>query len=254
MPIFPPAMNLGDLPHAIPSIMFSEPREGRKSITQVINWSAPVAKGLTAVSINLQNNATLEFSQICGLIVDNSQCGSDLTFIFPDTEVTVSIPAYAPYTVVNIATGQTQFFVKAAAPLAIDVTRFTILNFAPPPVAVPITRQQQAISVASITADGATTTQLIANTVSGSLQALNVGFANPLPAVSFNILGTVKDGLNNVLWSGNVALQNTSTGFIAALVDLNGLSLRFQQGLKFVQTGAAAPGGTFDVNAYYIVP
>lgn len=254
MPTFPPAMNLGDLPHAVPSIMFSEPREGRKTITQVIEWSRPIAKGLQAVSVNLQNNATLEFSQICGLIVDNSDCGADLDFIFPDTEVTVSIPAYSPYIVLDVATGQTQFFVNAHNPIAADLTRFTILNYAPPPVAVPITKQQQTATVSSVPVDGVSSTLIVDPTENGTVQALNVVVACPIPSVSFNDLFQLIDGNGHILWQGNAAQQNTGSGFNVALIDLSGLSIRFQNGITLEQSGGFAPGATIDVNLYYVTP
>lgn len=254
MPTFPPAMNIGDLPIAVPSVMFREPKEGRKSITQSIAWSRPMAAGMRAVNINMQNNATLEFSQICGLIVDNSECGTDLDFVFPDTNVVISIPAYAPYTVLDVLTNQTQFFVIAKAPLTVDYTSFSILNFAPPPVAVPITRQQLTASIGSIAVTGAGTTQIIPATVSGTLQGLNITFACPTPAVSFNDAFNLVDGASNRLWTGNVAQQNSGSGVNIVLVDNSGLSLRFSGGLTLTQTGGFTPGATLDVNAYYLTP
>src|ERR1700761_8517018 len=84
---------------AVPDINQQQPREGMKLISCEIDWGS-TDKGSGAVFFNLQNNATLEVSQICGLVVDNSNCGADLEFVFPDTSTTIGIPAYAPYTVV----------------------------------------------------------------------------------------------------------------------------------------------------------
>ena len=69
MPRIPASMNLGQLPNAIPSIMFKPPREGAKSVDYTVQWARPIAQGLDTVSINMQDGGTLEFSQICGLIV-----------------------------------------------------------------------------------------------------------------------------------------------------------------------------------------
>lgn len=255
MPAIPPAMNLGDLPVAIVSKMFDEPREGRRSITQVIDWSRPIAQGLAAISVNMQNNATLEFSQICGLIVDNSECGSDLDFIFPDTDITISIPAYSPYIVLDVATNQTQFFVVAQGAIGGDVTRFSILNFAPPPIAVPTVTQQLVANTSSIVINGNSTTPLIAAGTNGTLQGINVNVTAPTPTNAFNVNLLVRDGSLRTLWTGNVAQNNSGAGFVAALVDLSRLSIRFENGINLVQTGGpVVTGGAVDTNLYYKTP
>ena len=254
MPQIPASMNLPDNLVAVPSQMFNEPREGRKSITQLIDWAIPLAANKSAIFTNLQNNATLEFSQICGLIVDNSECGADLDFIFPDTEVTISIPAYAPFTVLDVPTNQTQFYVVANGAIAGDKTRYSILNYAPPPVAVPVTQQQNIAKLANQALDGATTVALLAAGTNGTLEALNVNVACPLPSVSFNDRLALADGTGKIIWAGNVAAQNTSTGFTVSLCDLVGLHVRFENGLNIIQAGGFAPGATFNVNAYYRTP
>lgn len=254
MPVYPPALSINDPLVALPSRMFSEPREGRKTITTTIDWSIPLAKNLAAVSYNLQNNATLEFSQICGLIVDNSDCGSDLDFVFMDTNVTISIPAYAPYTVLDVASNQTQFVVVAKGAIVVDRTSFSILNFAPPPVAVPITRMQQNVAVGSIAVTGAGSTVIVPNTTNGTIQGLNITIACPTPSVAFNDAFTLADGSGKALWTGNAAQANSGSGFITSLIDQQGLGLRFRAGLNLVQAGAATPGATLDVNVYYLIP
>jgi hypothetical protein len=254
MPYIPPAMNLGDPLTAVPSIYGSEPREGRKSVSSVIAWSKPLAKSLTCVNLNLQNNATLEFSQIAGLIIDNSDCGCDLDFIFPDTNIIVSIPAYAPYTVLAVETRQTQFFVSANGAIVSDITRFSILNFTPDPVAVPVTYMQLTAGVGNITLDGAAVTQLVPNTVNGTLENLSISVAFPKPSVSFNDLLTIQDGTAKILWRGNVAADINSTGFSGQIGNLSDLSIRFTGGIQLVQTGGFAPGGTVSANLYYKTP
>lgn len=254
MPYIPPAMNLGQFPVMIPSIMFREPREGRGSITFNIDWSEPIAKGLEAVNINLQNSATLEFSQICGLVIDNSNCGADLDFIFPDTDVTVSIPAYAPYTVLQVNTQQVQFFVRGLGIINGDVTHFSVLNYAPDPIAVPITIQQLTASVGSIAIDGAAVTPIIPAGVNGSIRGFNVNAAVNTAAGAYNDLFTLSDGAGMVIWQGNLAGPAGAQSVNGPLVDLSNLNVRFENGIYMTQTGGFVVGGTIDVNLFYRVP
>lgn len=254
MPVIGPAINFNGLPLAIPCAMYSLPKEGPQSVPYTLDWSIPLANGYDTYSINMQDNSYLEFSQICGLMVDNSNCGSDIDFIFPDTDVVISIPAYAPYTVLQVNTRAKAFFVRALGALAIDQTSFSVLNFAPAPVAVPITKQQQIARISNSALDGATTVPLIAAGVSGSLQNFQFSFGFPKPSVSFNNRANLVDGAGQVIWSGNIAAQDTSSGQTAMLANLNAASIRFQDGLSITQSGGFNPGATFNAIAYYITP
>lgn len=254
MPAIPPAMNIGQFPVAIPSIMYKPAPEGPQGITFNLDWSVPIAKGLTAVEINLQNNATLNFSQICGLIVDNSNCGADLDFIFPDTDVTVSIPAYAPYTVLQVNTQQTQFYLNGLGIIAGDRTTFSVLNYAPSPVAVPITVQQQTASASSIAIDGVTLTNILPVGTNGTIRGININVAWADAPAPFNNLLTLQDGTGRVIWAGNIAGMSGVQTFNAALADLSNLNVRFRNGLILKQLGGFAVGGTLDANVFYRVP
>lgn len=254
MPATPPAMNLNQFPVRIPSIMYKPPKEGNGAVTFNVEWAIPLSKSLQAININLQNNATLEFSQICGLIVDNSDCGSDLDFIFPDTDVTVSIPAYAPYTVLQVNTQQTQFFVRGFDLIVGDVTRFSVLNYAPMPVAVPITIQQQTAAIGSIAITGAGSTLIIPPAINGSLRGINVNVAWRTAAAPFNNLLSLIDGSGKALWRGNIAGQGADETIVTSLADLSNINVRFTGGVTLVQTGGFVVGGTIDVNAYFRTP
>lgn len=252
MPNIPQSMNLGTVPAAIPSIMLKEPREGRKSVPYTIAWARPISRNVDTVSINMQDGGTLEFSQICGIVVDNSNCGCDLDIIFPDTDVTVSIPAYAPYTCLQINTQQVQFFIRGINCLAGDVTALSILNYAPAPVAVPITRQQLRAGISNLALDGVAVSQIIPVTVNGTVQAFTVNCSGPKPTVSFNNNVQLRDGSGAIMWSGNIAQDISSAGFVVNLADVNAVALRFAQGLQLVQTGGFAPGATLNASVYYI--
>jgi hypothetical protein len=251
--IVPPSLPFNDPLAYVPLDTYKEPNEGRKSVPIDLLWSNAINKSVTAFAINLQNNATLEISKISGLVVDNSLCGSDIDFIFPDSSTTITIPAYAPYTVLAIHSNQRQFTVKARAPINGDETFMQVLNFAPPPVAVPITVQQKTAASGSINITGAGNTQIVAAGINGTLQGLNVSFANPKPAGAFNAAFTLQDGAGVILWKGNLALDATSPGLSGELVSINGLNARFINGLVLTQGGVGS-NGTLDINVYYIIP
>lgn len=254
MPSIPPSMNLGQLPNAIPSIMYRDPKEGAKSVAYDIAWSRPLARGLSCVSVNMQDSSYLEFSQIAGLIVDNSNCGSDLDFIFPDTDVVISIPAYAPYTVLQVNTQQVQFYVRALGALPIDRTDIMVLNYAPAPVAVPITVQQQVAVVSNESIDGAAVTQILPPGTSGTLRGFQLNGAWNGAVANYNDLIRLRDGIGGaVLWSGNIA-GSTVGEFSGVLANLSDISIRFKNGLILQQTGGFAVGGTLNANCYYVTP
>lgn len=253
MPRIPASMNLGLLPTAIPSIMFKEPREGAKSVAYTIAWATAISRNVDTVSINMQDGGALEFSQICGLIVDNSNCGCDLDFIFPDTDVTVSIPAYAPYTCLQINTQQVQFFIRGINCLSTDITAISVLNYAPNPVAVPITVQQQTALAGNVPIDGIGTAILL-NNVSGTLRGLAINAAWNGAVANFNNLLRLRDGAGGaILWSGNIAGITTSQ-FNGPLVTLENISRRFSSGIVLEQSGGFAVGGTLNCNIYYVTP
>lgn len=262
MPAIPNALPLGNPVIPIPSIIRRPPEEGDKSIPFVVDWSRPIARSLDTVSINLQGNSPLDFRQITGLIVDNSQCGASLDFIFPDTDVTISIPAYAPYTVLQVNSRALEFYVRALGPIPSDRTSFAILNYAPLPVSVPATEEQQIGSAIGISATPGSSTDLVPVTVAGgTLQDLSVSFSILNSASSGFAIGEVTDRAaslgfpaNRVLARVKAVANNTDT-INVNLLSLSGVNLRFIGGLLWVpDVGIGLPGGEFAVNAVYRTP
>ena len=137
----PPSKNYQSPLVAVRSIVGRDPPEGPMQIPIEIDWTTMGAQqGSTttwATYINLQNLTTQAFSQVCGLKVDNSQCGSDVQIIFTDTQEIITIPAYEPLAVFPVFTAATQFYAVALNAIGADATRIQVLNFLPPPVAVP---------------------------------------------------------------------------------------------------------------------
>lgn len=245
----PPAVNYLSPLVAVPSIVLRPPKEGDKLINCEIDWGTQGGSD-NCVSINLQNNATLEFSQIVALSVDNSACAADIQFVFPDTGNTLTVPAYAPSLIIEVFTNQTQFFVISPSAQPEDVTRFAILNHLPPPVAVPFTVEQQTLSSNNITADGSGTNQLLPDTISGTLENLQVFRCGPI-ATGGTQFFVIKDGTGAVLTSGQFSTAVDNINVI--LLNLDNMHIRFNDGLVFTQSGADL-GGAYIVNGLYRAP
>ena len=107
MPVtVPPAINYPSPLLSQPDRYMQVPPEGARMIPCEIDWGTMGSGGtlITSMSINLQNNSTKTFTQICSLAVDNSACCSDVQFVFPDTAETMTIPAYTPKCIVPVFT------------------------------------------------------------------------------------------------------------------------------------------------------
>lgn len=251
----PPAVNYQSPLVAVPSVSGNPPNEGQKLIACEIDW-ATMGGANNCVSINLQNNATLSFRQITALSVDNSTCGSDVRFIFPDTTETVTIPAYSPKVIVPVFTNQTQFFVQAIGEQPEDVTKFSILNFVPPPIAVPVSLEQNIASVANIPVTSSGNQQIIASSISGTIEAMTINYYGSTASGAASVAWALRDGSSTpvIMTQGINAFQSGANQ--GTVVQLSNLQLRFQNGINFVfvVTGTPAAGSVFMVNLYYRTP
>lgn len=250
----PPAKNYQSNLVAIPSIVRRDPREGDKMIPVEIDWANDGGDN-NCVSINIQNNATLEFSQIVALSVDNSDCGADIRFVFSDTSETITIPAYAPKIIIEVFTSALQFIVQAGfnseTVLANDSSRFSILNFLPPPIAVPTT-QEQAIAAVSANATQATT-QVIPAGVNGTLEQAYVTFTT-WSSVSADAGWDLKDGTGQLIGIGHVATEGS---FKTQLVifQLVNAAVRFSNGIVLeIQNNGLDASTQWNTNLYYRTP
>lgn len=251
----PPAVNYPNPLVALVARYLNPPREGNRMIPVEIDWGT-MGGASHCVAINLQNNATLEFSQIIALAVDNSDCGADVRFVFPDTGETTTIPAGSPKTIIEVFTNQVQFFVVAGfnseTVLANDSTRFSIHNSLPPPISVPISVEQESAVFNAINADGATMTQLVPATVSGTLQGIQVLRTSPF-ANSGAQAFLIKDGTGKVITGGTFDSDSGTVSFDAIILDLNPMNVRFSQGLQMLQSGVNV-GGKYCVNLLFRIP
>lgn len=244
----PPSKNYPNPLIAVPSIVLNNPKEGNKLINCEINWGTMGGDNL-CVNLNLQNNATLEFSQIVAISIDNSQCAADVQFVFPDTGETTTFPGYAPKTIIEVFTNMTQFFVLSPGAEPEDVTRFSILNFLPPPISVPFTVEQQTATQNNIPA-AVGGTQLLDAGVSGTLEGVNVFRTGPMDG-DCNEFWTITDGVGGTFASGQFSSEKQS--IFAQLINLNDMHLRFNDGLRFNVTGTVG-GGAYCCTLLYRAP
>jgi hypothetical protein len=247
----PPAKNYSSSVVAMPCNVLKAPEEGNKMIPMEINWGT-MASDEGAVHVNFSGNTTLNFRQIVALSVDNSACGSDIQFVFPDTGETTTFPAYAPKAIIEVFTNQTQFYVVALNSRQEDVTNFTVLNFLPPPGNIPFTVEQSTVAVGNLAADGSTTHTIIDNGIDGTLLGITVDRSSPWPNVGFQTF-QIEDGNGVVLFVGQFDNGTANSSGNVVLLTLNPIHVRFLNGLFLTQTGVDV-GGSYCVNLLYRTP
>ena len=251
----PPSVNYPNPLIAVPAKSQDEPKEGRKIIVCPITWGT-MGGASKSVFINLQNNATLEYSQVSAISVDNSACGSDVQFVFPDTEETMTIPAYSPKTIIQVFTNQTQFYVVCPKSLSSDITRFSILNYVPPPIATPVTQLQNAANVAGISTTTSGTQQVIPAGVNGTIEgAVMTSTPNAAAAQTAYYTYQLVDGASNVIAQAN-DWCSPGTNRAAIVFQNTNMNVRFSNGLSVVWTvvGTGGTQSSLAANIYYRTP
>lgn len=248
--LIPPSKNFSGPLVAVPSLMQDAPKEGRLQVPVTLEWTTAVVGADKCVSFNLQNNAAKNITQISTLKVDNSKCGADVVFIFPDTGDTVTIPAYLPAEVVPVFSNGMQFFVSAPNSNAVDVTRFQILNYHIEPDSVPASVAQQLGVSANLTEDGGDHT-IIANTVSGTINALYLRAA--IDDAGTLLLNHIYiDGAGRVPGVGAVRIKNSV--FNGDIIQQENMHFRFTGGLVLSLSGGVAPVSLLSATVLYQVP
>jgi hypothetical protein len=259
--VLPPAVNYPNPLISVQSRWANAPVEGNRMIQCEVDWGSMGGSGaIKNVAVQLSNNAEINFRQICALAVDNSQCGADVEFQFPDTGETLTIPAYSPKVICPVFTNATSFNVACGFDSELvesgDFTTFSIHNSVPPPIAVPTSQEQDTSAVAAI-AGAASTTAIIAAGINGTLNVVYVNYASPfggLPAAG-EMTWKLVDGSAKVLWTGQMG-GGISSAWNVILANLSNVAFRFTNGVNLVQTvaGGAAIGGAFNVVLGYRQP
>jgi hypothetical protein len=238
--MIPPAKNYPGPLIFLRSIIDKAPVEGNRMVPIEIDWGAMGGPN-NCVAFNLSQLGPLDFSQIVAISIDNSACGSDIQFIFTDSAQTYTVPAYAPSTTFEVFTNTLSFYVVAEfGEEPIDISRFAILNFLPPPFAIPATREQQAAVASNINITGAGSTQIIPSTVTGTIQTITVDAAFVTAAAAGASTIFIQDGDGKTLAGGTIA-GSTAQSSSQLIIDLPDINLRFHNGVSLNQFGAWTP-------------
>lgn len=249
----PPAVNYPSPLNAVPSRWGKDPIEGPKQIPVEIDWGSMGGNSKT-INFNLQNNSTLAFSQIVAISVDNSACGADIEFIFPDTLETTQIPAYSPKVVFPVFSNMTQFYLSAPTAQSEDITRFSILNAMPPPIAVPTSQEQEAIGVTGgIDVTTAGPFQIVPASISGTLEGCFVSAWIDANASGGHLEVHFLDGASSYLATGTLGCQGSGTAN-GILFDNPNMRVRFNNGISISWAKTNLTSGLMMPNLYYRTP
>lgn len=221
------------------------PAEGDYFVNVVLDWAAFDA---SAVQFMLAGNSPVSISQIVALSVDNSRCGADVDFLFPDSGFVLSVPAYNSG-VYPVFTNALMFYAVASQPAgSAGLTVFQILNSMPPPLSIAPSSIQNSVTETGIPlhTTGNTYVTLLGPAVSGRMTGFNInwgGSTDNLPTSNVDFV----DGLSNILWAGTI---NNSPGQMT----VSGMNVRFSNGLQFGLLGSDYSTGEIFVTVFYTSP
>jgi hypothetical protein len=224
----------------------SPPREGDKFINCEIDWgSIGGSPAYSTVQFAFSGNSPVALSQIAALYVDNSRCGVDCVFIFPDSGFQITMPAHTQGLVPVLSNALT-FYASAPGATANDTTVFQVCNSMPPPIPLTQSSQQTNASVTGISLAVNASTPIVPAPKSGTISA----YAFSIDMMSAGTVQvSLQDGFGAYFWSEiyNVAAAQT------VAVSQSGLALRFRNGLNFVVAGTTLTGNAV-ANVYYFSP
>jgi hypothetical protein len=255
MPLtIPPSVNYPSPQVFQPDILGRSPPEGQGHIQYEIDWGSMGGADNNVTCQPNNNPATPnQISQICALAVDNSYSGADVQFIFPDTGFTFTVPAYESGIIEPVFTRSLFFYVYSPMAEAEDITRFLVLNYVPPPAVLPQTKTAETEVFNDIPNDGSTTTQIIANTIDGSILGLDIFVTCADASAGFSNEYILEDGNSNTIAGFQVAAP-INGNINATMVRYSDCRIRFQGGLKLVGAGGGTAYGHISVNVLYRTP
>jgi hypothetical protein len=229
------------------------PPEGDRCISCGIAWATDGGAS-NSVSIDCSQAGTVLFSQVCALFVDNLGSDSDVTFVFPDTQFELTIPARAEG-LWPVQTNSLSFYVIGGAPGANDKVYFQIYNSLPPPVSV-MKSSGFTTSTAHAVYSGLTvgTIAVIPAGTSGIITALDLAITALLGgAAAGEFFFTFQDGNGKNIAGASVGWQ--AGGFIDRrnILSLTNLTEAFANGLNLIVAGlGTVPVSDFlDVNVFW---
>jgi hypothetical protein len=230
----------------------AEPTEGDRFVNAEIDWlTSPPG---SAVQFQLAGSSPVALSQVVALAVDNAASGADVAFIFPDSGFVLSIPARTSG-VWPVFTNALMFY--ASAPLCIlgDRTVFQAFNSMPPPVPVPASQAQNTASYGPISPAGNADTQIIAPTISGTLNAVNISIDAQAGATAGSFQLELFDGTARNIWIGGPYFVAANATVSFPPISIPNLNVRFVNGVTArVYNSSNIGGGVVVVNLYYSQP
>lgn len=225
------------------------PGEGDRFVNAEIDWGTPGLTGASCVQFQLSGNSPVAFSQIVAMSVDNSRCGSDVDFIFPDSGFILTVPAFNQG-VYPVFTNALMFYANSPLSVLGDVTIVQILNSMPPPVAIqPSSEQQQAgLQQLGLVTNGSTPV-IPASVLGGTIDNIAVTISIGTGTTGAGLLQLV-DGTGQVLWETIVEAATGNTS-----ISIPNLRLRFRNGVNAVVSISTLTGLPFaTINLYYSTP
>ena len=221
-------------------------------IAAEIDWGSNPPAPLTAMQFALSGNSPVAFSQIVAVTVDNNRCGSDVSFVFPDSGYTLVVPAYNQGCY-PVFTNALMFYVIGSQVSASDVTAFMVHNSMPPPVAIQPTQEQIAVGTATIPLTNGNT-QVIPTGIYGTLRGGQLSLVLNLAATPSPQVATIRlvDGAGNLLWASAYSFPGSTDTTI--VINLPSINLRFFNGLSLDVSGSTMVGGAVVAMLYYGQP
>jgi hypothetical protein len=219
----------------LPSRERDEPPEGRQYASLEFDWFNAGQCQL----VDVGQRSTRPFSQILMLDVDNSRCTSDVRFIFPDTQLTVTVPAGSSGRYVAPTSG-VRFYANAVDNgLSGEITRAAALNYFSRPLDVPPTEFNSIGNEHTIDLSVMGTTNILSNTVSGILTSLTLQQYNVTPgAAAASVLITLQDGTGAVIMYSGLSGPAGGTMLVPSVIfSRDNYNVRFSQGLNIVTSG-----------------
>jgi hypothetical protein len=117
---------------------------------------------------------------------------------------------------------------------------------------VQATSQQNHASVAGVPLQTNGSSVVLPTGVNGTLNALNINVSKATGGAQGQAGLTLVDGSGRTVWSGVVFLPINSSG--DETIPVQGLNVRFINGLNLVINNSTFTGGFVVVNAYYTTP
>lgn len=220
----------------------ASPPEGDRFVNAEIDWGSPGLFGVSCVQFQLSGNSPVAFSQIVAMSVDNSRCGSDVDFIYPDSGFVLTVPAFNQG-IYPVFTNALMFYANSPNATLGDITIVQILNSQPPPVAIQPTSEQESATFQDINLANNGSTQLVGAGISGTLDGFSLNTSIATGSAGIQLI----DGTGKVLWSG---FATEPAGTISSPA---GFRVRFTNGISFIVAASTATGFV-TANLYYSVP